>query len=372
MTARPPPLLLFRLISFGFAVLVVLGATGCDPCQHQPGTLCRIAGTGESAFNGDGKTALDTAFYQVSQARFGPDGLLYAMDFNNHRLRRVTAKGTVETVVGTGDHNFATDGAGELETALENPVDFAFSPDGVLHLVMLHDPRVLQVRDGVVHVIAGVADPGDSGDGGPARLAAFTQLTGIAFAADGTIYVADELANRVRAIRPDGVVIPIAGTGAEGFGGDGGKATSAQLHGPRNLAVGPDGSLYIADAGNHVIRRVRPDGLIETIAGTGEEGFSGDGGPASAAKLNRPRGVAISADGTLYIADTGNERIRRVAADGTIATIAGTGERGTDGNGGEATKAQVSAPSSASLSADETKLLIGELGSGTVSELQLK
>lgn len=350
-----------------------LAWAGCAPCSAEPGVLCVVAGTGATGFNGDGHKALQTDFYQVSAARRGPDGLLYVMDFNNHRLRRMTADGTVETVVGDGNHDFAIDGAAPTETPLENPVEFAFSPSGTLHLIMLHDPRVLQVKDGVVRVIAGSDAVGDTGDGGPARLAQFTQLTGIAFGADGSIYLADELANRVRKIGPDGVVVPFAGTGEPGFGGDGGPAVDAKLTEPRGLALGPEGSVYIADAGNHVIRRVRPDGIIETVAGRGgEHGFSGDGGPATSALLDRPRGVAVAADGVIFVADTNNDRVRRVDAEGIITTIAGTGVHGEDHANGDALEAELSAPSSVALDANGAKLLIAELGNSRVAEVGLR
>lgn len=354
-----------RLTTVAAFAAVVATGLGCSPCAEAPGSLCRIAGTGEMGFNGDGKPARETDFYQVTAARRGPDGTVYAMDFNNHRLRRITADGVVETVIGTGDHLFATPGSPPAESPLENPVDFAFSPEGVLHLVMLHDPRVLRVGD-TVEVAAGTVRIGDTGDDGPALQAQFTQLAGIAFAPDGRIFLADNLTHRIRVVGTDGIVRAVAGTGVPGYSGDGGPAAVAQLDGPRGLAVATDGTLYVADPGNHVVRRIRPDGTIDTFAGTGGRGFSGDGGPANAAELSQPSGVAVGPDGAVYIADTGNERIRRVDGSGTIDTVVGTGERGVEGDNGPAREAQLSGPYGIDVDA-QGRLLIAELRSGTVS-----
>lgn len=347
------------------AALVAALAAGCTPCDEETGTLCRIVGTGKSGFNGDGHAPRDTDFYAITAARRGPDGLLYVMDYNNHRLRRVTADDKVETVVGTGEHAYAIAGKPGPESPLENPVDFAFSPDGTLHLVMMHDPRVLKLVDGKVEIAAGVASLGDEGDGGPALQARFSQLAGIIFGADGSMFLADEVAHRVRVVRPDGTVHAVAGTGAPGYSGDGRAATQARLDSPRGLALDANGNLFVADAGNDVIRRVGTDGVITTVAGTGAAGYSGDGGEATAAQLRHPEGVAIGPDGALYIADTDNHRVRRVA-NGIIETVAGNGERGTGGENDDAKSAQLSAPYAVAFD-DDGDLLISETRTGTLS-----
>jgi hypothetical protein len=347
---------------------------GCArECRPQPGELCRIAGTGALGFNGDGRKAQDTDFYLVTRARRGPDGLLYVMDYNNHRLRRVNADGRVVTVVGNGTHDFAAPGALAPESPLENPVDFDFGPHGRLFLVMAHDPRVLTVDDeGKVQVVAGTGFLGDSGDGGDALLAEFSELTAIALAPDGSIFLSDGQANRVRVVRPSGVVEAVAGTGERGAVGDGGPATLAQLSTPRGLALDAAGNLYIADSLNHRVRRVAPGGTLTTVAGTGERGFDGDGGPGTQARFNRPSGLALHADGTLYIADTGNHRLRSLAPDGTVTTVAGTGEQGQEGDGGPATRAQLDGPMHLALDADQTHLLFGELQGSTAGVLRLQ
>jgi serine/threonine-protein kinase len=163
----------------------------------------------------------------------------------------------------------------------------------------------------------------------------FVEVAGIAVAPDGAIYVADEKANRVRVIR-DGIITTFAGTGVSGYEGDGAMASRARLTLPSALAVDVAGNVYISDTGNCAIRKVTPDATIETVVGSGRRGFAGDGGPAVGAVLAHQQGIAVADDGTIYIGDRLNSRIRRVTPDGVIMTIAGTGEQALAGDGGPA------------------------------------
>jgi outer membrane protein assembly factor BamB len=342
-----------RQILLALSAALALAGAGCgEPCGA-PGDICRVAGTGERAFNGDGHDATDTAFYLPSAVRQGPDGRVYVMDFNNMRLRVVEDDGTMGTFAGSGVHYYAATGGPATESPFENPIDFAFEPSGETLLVSLHDPRVLRIdAGGILRLVAGIGDEGDSGDGGPALSARFTELHGVAAAPDGTIVVADGSANRVRVITPDGTIEAFAGTGESGYAGDGGPATEALLRRPTALAIDAGGAVYIADADNHVVRRVDPDGIITTVAGTGERGSDGDGGPATAARLAVPEGVAVAADGTLYIAEWQGNRVRAVAPDGTITTLAGRGSPGLTGDGGPALEATLDGPARLSLAGD--------------------
>ncbi|RUO94463.1 hypothetical protein D7Y11_04320 [Corallococcus sp. AB018] len=188
------------------------------------------------------------------------------------------------------------------------------------------------------------ATPTFSGDHGPAKQARLAAPQGIAVAADGTVYIADTGNHRIRQVRPNGVIATAAGNGVKGATGDGGRALIASLASPEAVAVGLDGALYIADTGNHRIRRVTSDGLISTVAGTGLAADGGDGGRATLANLNAPAGAAVGPDGSIYLADTGNHRIRRVTPDGIISTVAGTGARGNAGEGGLAVAAKLDTP----------------------------
>lgn len=357
--------------------VISMALCGCQepPCDQSPGYLCGLVGTGEYGFNRDGLRPADTDLFLVSAARRGPDDRLYIVDFNNQRLRRIDDAGLVETIVGSGYHAIADTTAPLLDTPLENPIDLDFLANGRIVFVSYHDPRVLEVgEDGALRSLAGAGDGvvgmiGDEGDGGPASAALFMQLDGIAVAADDTIYVSDSLAHRVRRIQ-GGIITTVAGTGATGLSGDGGPGTAATLHWPTALALDAAGNLYIADTFNHAIRRLAVDGTITTVAGTGVEGGSGDGGPALAAQISQPFGVAVDEDGTLYIADRGNFKIRRVGPDGIIGTIAGTGVEGSAGDGGPATAAELGYVARVAIDGDG--LLVADQSNARVRRITLR
>ena len=197
------------------------------------------------------------------------------------------------------------------------------------------------VADWRIHTIAGKSDNGDTG---PATEAVLGDPQGLAVDSSGNLYIADARNDRIRKVNSSGNITTIAGTGVEGYSGDGGKAVEAKLDGPRGVTVDGSGNLYIADSGNRRIRKVDTSGNITTVAGTGVEGYSGDGGKAVEAKLGAPLGVTVDGSGNLYIADSSNRRIRKVDTSGTITTVAGTGVWGFSGDGGTATEARLSFP----------------------------
>ncbi len=175
----------------------------------------------------------------------------------------------------------------------------------------------------------------------------------MAVAADGNVYISDRNNQRIRRISPNGIITTIAGTGEKGFGGDGGPAIQAKLNNVNNITMGADGTLYLAEEANQRIRRISPNDIITTVAGTGVAGFSGDGGLAIQAKLNAPVGIAVSQNGNIYIADFFNNRIRRVSSDGIITTVAGTGTPGFSGDGGPATQAKLNNPFDIAVDTEE-------------------
>jgi sugar lactone lactonase YvrE len=358
----------------------LLVGPGCDddprpPCESVAGNVCRLVGTGEIGFNGDGLLPEETDLYLPSSVRRGPDDRIYLMDFNNHRLRTIGDDGLMRTVIGNGFHAIADTSAPALASPLENPIDFAFDSAGRAVFVSYHDPRVLVLgEDDTLRSIAGAGDGvvgtlGNEGDGGPATDALFIQLDGIAIGPDDTIYVSDSLANRVRRIQ-GGIVETVAGNGEQGYSGDGGPGVEAALSWPSALELDPAGNLYIAETRNHVVRRLAPDGTIDTIAGDGIAGFSGDGGPAEHAQLDQPYGLALGEDGTLYVADRGNFRVRRIAPDGTIDTLAGNGERDLSGDGGPAERASFGYL--ARLSLDGDGLLVTDQSNSVARRIMLR
>ncbi|MGX2029945.1 PKD domain-containing protein [Methylocaldum gracile] len=315
-----------------------------------------VTGTGDSGFSGDGGPATQATFFNPSGVAVGPDGSLYIADTYNERIRRVSPDGIISTIAGTGEWGFSGDGGPAIRAQLTSPYGVAVGADGCLYIADSGNHRIRRVDpDGIISTVAGTGYASFSGDGGPATLARLYEPTGVAVGPDGSLYIADRLNDRIRRVGPDGIISTIAGTGeflfTYGYSGDGGPATHAQLNFPEGVAMSSDGGLYIADSGNWRIRRVGPDGIITTVAGTGQAGFSGDGGPASQAKLYHPYGVAVGPDGSLYIADTYNERIRRVGPDGIITTVAGTGQYGFGGDGGPATQAKLS-PTGVAVSPD--------------------
>ena len=248
------------------------------------------------------------------------------------RFAEASQNSTIKTVAGNGVVDLAGDGVLAISTGLGFPADIVLSPDNNLYIADSENHRVRRVgADGIITTVAGNGESGFSGDGGSATLASLSLITGIKSGSDGSLYIADSENHRVRRVGTDGIITTIAGNGVSGFSGDGGSAVSASLNNPIGLVFDSSGGLYIGDTGNHRVRRVGTDGIITTIAGNGESGFSGDGGSAILAKLGFPIGIALGADGSLYITDQQDDlnpvmegqHVRRVGTDGIITTIAG-------------------------------------------------
>jgi hypothetical protein len=228
----------------------------------------------------------------------------------------------------------------------------AATADGGFLVADSENRRVRRVSPaGTITTVAGTGADGYSGDGGPATAAELSRPSGVAATADGGFLIADQFTYTVRRVSPAGTITTVAGTGTPGFGGDGGPATAAQLSFPEGVAATADGGFLIADQENHRVRRVSPGGTITTVAGT-VAGPAGDGGAATAAELNTPTGVAATADGGFLIADFANHRVRRVSPGGTITTVAGTGAPGFAGDGGPATASRLKFPHGVAATAD--------------------
>jgi sugar lactone lactonase YvrE len=258
------------------------------------------------------------------------------------------------------------DGGSATGASLAEPVGIALSDYGDLYLADRYHSRVRRVTDDATMTpFAGNGGNGSSGDGGPATQAELAEPHGVAVGPDGSVYISDSAANLIRKVTPDGTITTVVGTGDVGSGGDGGPATEAELNHPTGLAVGSDGTVYIADTGNNRIRRVDTNGIITTVAGTGEEGQTGDAVPADTAALALPEGVAVHRTGDLYIADTGNDRIRRVDTDGIITTVAGVGTPGAGGDDGPAIEASLNGPRGIALTSDGT-LHIADTGNNRI------
>lgn len=312
----------------GIAAAAVLVAAGCYPPDRPcaVGSVCAVVGNGFSGYNGDGEDALETALYFPTAILRHPDGRLLFLDENNYRLRALESDGTVSTVAGNGVHAYSREGAPALETPFENPYDAAYGPDGALYVAGWHEGRILRIGEaGVVEVFAGTGEIAYEGDGRPATLASFLEPKSLAFGPDGSLFVTDTGANRVRRIAPDGIVDRVVGTGDAGPPTEG-AGTAVALDQPEGLAWDPvRDRLLIGDTYSHRICAWDPSTFeVTNIAGTGAEGYSGDGGPAVQARLRFPRDLTVADDGTIFLTDTGNKVVREIAPDGTIRTAIGS------------------------------------------------
>ena len=283
----------------------------------------------EDSITGDGGPAVAAHLRSPQDVTVDAAGNLYIADAINRRIRRVDSSGTITTIAGTGVEGFSGDGGPALKAQLSYPYGVAVDAVGNLFFSEYFKNRIRRVdSSGIITTIAGTGEEGFSGDGGPAVQAQLAYPWGVAVDAAGNLFFTDTTNSNIYRVDPSGIITQIAGIWRGGFAGDGGPAIKAHLSAPSDVAVDATGNLFIADTGNHRIRRVDSSGIITTIAGTGVRGFAGDGGPAVQAQLDTPRGVAVNATGNLFIADSGNHRIRRVDPSGNITTIVGTGETG--------------------------------------------
>ncbi|MFE2970402.1 RICIN domain-containing protein [Streptomyces sp. NPDC059340] len=251
----------------------------------------------------------------------------------------------ISTVAGTGVAGFKGDNEPAVAAQLNRPYGIAVDSTGTLYFSDHVNHRVRKITtDGKISTVAGTGVAGSQGDNGPAVSAQLNYPREVAVDSAGAVYIADTNNHRIRKITADGKISTIAGTGTAGFSGDGGPATAARLHTPLGVAVDSTGTLYFSDHVNHRVRKITTDGKISTVAGTGVAGSQGDNGPAVSAQLNGPYAVAVDGTGDLYIADAANHRVRKVTADGKITTVAGTGTAGFGGDDGPAASAKLNFP----------------------------
>lgn len=315
-------------------------------------------------------SALSMPLVLPSAIVFDTDGSLFFAERGAHSVRRIDMAGNLTTVAGNGVQGFSGDGASSLSASLDSPQGLALGPNHILYIADTHNRRVRSV-DLSTHVITTIAGDGFdafSGDGGPAVRARLSQPTALAVAPDGSLYIADSGNHRIRRVSLGGVISTVAGS-TQGFSGDGQSAADATLDAPEGIAVDLSGNVYIADSHNHRVREIAASGgFIQTIAGGGGSGFSGDDAAAVSSKLTLPKGVSISPTGEIYIADSANQRIRKIGADGVIRTVAGNGIQGFSGDGGIATAGNLNSPSTSMLDA-AGNLAFADTGNGRIREV---
>ena len=310
------------------------------------GVITTVAGGGTTDL-GDGGLATEATFSSHPMRVTGDrPGNLYVTDAHHARVRRINSQtGIIETIAGCGTEGYSGDDGPAVHAQLASPHGSALDRQGNLYIADLKNDRIrrVDVTTGIITTVAGNGEHGYSGDGGPATEAMLASPIAVTCSADGDLYITDHRNSRIRRVDAvTGIITTVAGTGEQGHSGDGGPATHAAIALPRDVAFDADGSLYIADGANNRIRKVAPDGTIATVAGTGRAEYSGDGGPATKATLSMPYSISLDRDGNLYVVDTGNYRVRRIdASSGIIATIAGNGSYGFSGDGGPATEASL-------------------------------
>ncbi len=340
------------------------------------GIISTVPRDGIAGFSGDGGPATDASFFTPRGVFVDGSGNIYIADMNNGRIRKVDTSGIISTVAGNGTFGFSGDGGPATDASLNFPSDVSVDGSGLIYIVDRYNHRIRKVdTSGIISTVAGSGATGFdaggfSGDGGPATDASLFNPLGVSVDGSGVIYIADTNNHRIRKVDASGIISTVAGNGELGFSGDGGPATSGSLFNPLGVSVDGSGVIYIADANNYRIRKVDTSGVISTVAGNGSGGgFSGDGGPATDASLYRPYDVFVDGSGVIYIVDWLNHRIRKVDTSGIISTVAGDGSRGFSGDGGPATSARLSSPQSVFVDGSGN-IYIGDQGNHRIRKVE--
>ena len=306
------------------------------------GVVTLVAGGNGTGEIPDGPVTGTGIFPNLTGLVVDASGNLYITEFSSCKVRKISTSGTISTIAGTGTPGFSGDGGAATAAKLNFPFGLAIDATGNIYVADMFNNRVRKISTGgIITTVAGSATSGSGGDGGAATSAQLNQPEGLAFDGSGNLYIADVNNNKIRKVA-GGNISTYAGTGIYGSTGDGGPATSATLSSPATVSFDGSGNLYIMD-GNSKVRKVTPGGTISTVAGNGTQGFSGDNGPATSAELQGAFGTLVDASGNLLICDESNQRIRKVTPGGTITTFAGNGGNYI-GNNGPATSAVLTLP----------------------------
>jgi streptogramin lyase len=338
-------------------------------------TISTIAGTGAQGFNGDGGPAIQAEIDHPFGITRGPDGALYFCEYGGQRIRKITSDGKIHSVAGTGVKGYSGDTGPATRARFNQPHEIRFDRAGDFYVADMqnHVIRKVTTKTGIITTIAGTGEAGYSGDGGLATAAQLNQPHSIQFAPDGSLYIC-ELGNNVirRVDMTTGIITTFAGTGKAGVTPDGAAIDGTPLNGPRSLDFDKTGNLWLVTReGNQVLRFDAKNATIQIIAGNGQKGFTGNGGPAREASLSGPKGLAIDAEGNVWLADTESHSIRvLMAKTGTIELAAGTGVKG-DGPDGNPLRCQLSRPHGLFIDTDGS-VFIGDSDNNRIRLLRQK
>ena len=336
------------------AVLLSAVAAALVPGQSQAQippsyTVTTFAGIGTAGYDADTSTASTVQFNNPYSIFVDKSGVIWVADQANSRIRKIGTDKAVTLVAGVGTNGSAGDDASATAAQLYYPCGLVVDGSGNILIADTNNNRIRKVvPGGNITTIAGTGNAGfldQTTDSTDPLSVAFDKPVSLGLDSSGTLYIVDTFNHRIRKMAADGKITTVVGTGDSAYTGDGGLATAATISYPQSIVWDTAGNLYVSDSGNHVIRKVTADGTIHTIAGNGLVGFSGDGGPATSASLNTPKGMAFDSAGNLFFADSFNGRIRVVKTDGTIATIAGNGGYGDDSGGAPAYSSRLRFPS---------------------------
>jgi sugar lactone lactonase YvrE len=339
---------MLRLVGGGCLLLAV--AAGVASKTGVVGVMETMAGTGEGGYSGDGGPAAQAKLREPFGVEVDARGDFLICDMANHCIRKIDGRtGTIRTVAGSGQKGDGGDGGPATQARMNEPYGLAVDRDGTYYIVDRLNARIRRVdgKSGILTTIAGTGQAGYSGDGGPGTQAQLSEPNGICLDGRGNLFIADVRGQRVRKVRLDtGAISTAAGTGERKDAGDGGPATVAAVNGPRAVACDRAGNLFICEREGHRVRRVdAKSGIITTVAGTGEKGYSGDNGPALQATFNGPKWITVDRRDNLFVVDTENQCVRRIdAATHVVTTVAGGGKKGPAGDGGPATQAEMDRP----------------------------
>jgi uncharacterized repeat protein (TIGR02543 family) len=340
-------------------------------------TIDTVAGTGVLGNTGDGGPATSAQINTAYHVAVDGDGNLYIPIYLNHVIRKVDTAGNITTVVGTGVEASifvpSGDGGPATSATLRFPTSVAFDSEGNMYITEIGFERVRKVdKNGIITTVAGssTGQLGYAGDGGPATSALLNRPVDVAVDHEDNLYIADLFNHVIRKVdKATGIITTVAGNGIAGYSGDGGPAASAQLNTPYAIDFDGSGNMYIADRNNNRVRKVDTSGKISTVAGTGSNVSSGDGGPATAAGLAFPTGITVDDDGTVYVVASNSNTVRKISPTGIITTIAGTGVAGDSGDGGPATSAQLKVPLGIDMD-DDGNLYVSDYGNHKIKKLE--
>ncbi len=336
--------------------LVVLSCLAAIPVFASAAEVVSIAGTGAPTYSGDGGPSNAAAINSPYGIARGPDGALYFCDCDNQRIRRIGLDGVISTAAGNGTRGYSGDGGPATDAALDEPYEIHFDPAGSMYFVERLNHIVRRV-DGATHIIstvAGTGKQGFSGDGGPATAALLKQPHSLAIDKTGDIFICDIGNNRIRRVdMKTGLISTFAGNGSKPPTEDGALFSNIALHGPRSIDFDAAGNLWVATRESNIIYKLDlAEGRVHRIAGTGKMGFTGNGGLATEATLDSPKGLSCGPDGNVYFADTESHSIRMIdVARGTIDVVIGNGEKG-DGPDGDALACKMIRPHGVFVDAD--------------------